>query len=256
MDIGWAWFAAVVVCVLSGVVSWLIRLYIGDAPVVVVKDLDMIEKIFVKNLKNFTSRGHMTHVHELQPLFVRNILFTKGNVWKDMRHTMAQFFTPTKLKSVMPCLMDALKRFIEILDECAERGDEVDINTLCERLTFDVISKAAFGIDTNVQRNPQHPLFQSCLATVPNYMAGFFYNLAHSLPMETMRDIATNCMVIFLGGLITRGSDEDFQYGNYIIKKGMTVLSPTYHLHHDPLYWSDPEKFDPERTYVSNVEGQ
>ncbi|KAH7950506.1 hypothetical protein HPB49_025044 [Dermacentor silvarum] len=300
MDIGWAWFAAVVVCVLSGVVSWLIRLYIGDAPVVVVKDLDMIEKIFVKNLKNFTSRGHMTHVHELQPLFVRNILFTKGNVWKDMRHTMAQFFTPTKLKSVMPCLMDALKRFIEILDECAERGDEVDINTLCERLTFDVISKAAFGIDTNVQRNPQHPLFQSCLATVPNYMAGFFYNLAQNLfhwpwlfkafsrvihvfyanPMvevtkkaidviefrrqnpqgeelstQTLLNLRYTNQVISetlrmyppLIGLITRGSDEDFQYGNYIIKKGMTVLSPTYHLHHDPLYWSDPEKFDPER---------
>ncbi|XP_072145724.1 probable cytochrome P450 6a13 isoform X2 [Dermacentor andersoni] len=439
-DLAWAWFAAVVVCIVCSAVSWAIRqrrkcfkdfegtriptvplrslingnadeywkpttiesigrwlkeygdvfgFYLGDAPIVVVKDLDMIDKMFVKDLKNFTARGHTMHVHELQPAFVRNILFTKGNVWKDMRNTMAQFFTQSKLKTVMPSLMDAQNRFIEILDECADQGKEVDINTLCERLTFDVVSKTAFGIDTNVQRNPQYPLFQIALVTVPSFMAGFFYRLAQnlfhwpwlfkafsqvidvfyvnpmvamtkkavdviefrrqnpqlvlpdmaqillddalerkteelkkknepiktpiSLPMETMTDIATNCMNIFLGGydptrlaltywfyvmgrypdiqekmrtevldafkkegdelsmhtllnlpytnqvisetlrmypplvtLIARGSDEDFQCGKYLIKKGMSIMSPTYQLHYDPQYWTNPQKFDPE----------
>ncbi|KAH7978113.1 hypothetical protein HPB49_004493 [Dermacentor silvarum] len=181
-DLTWAWFAAVCVCVISSAVSWVIRQRRKCF-----KDFEgtRIPTVPLRSLINGNAdeywKPHTMHVHELQPAFVRNILFTKGNVWKDMRNTMAQFFTQSKIKTVMPSLMDAQNRFIEILDECAGHGKEVDINTLCERLTFDVVSKTAFGIDTNVQRNPQYPLFQIALATVPSFMAGFFYRLAQNL---------------------------------------------------------------------------
>lgn len=34
---------------------------------------------------------------------------------------------------------------------------------------------------------------------------------------------------------------------NCILKKGTSVMIPYHSLHHDPEYFPDPEKFDPER---------
>ncbi|XP_077556047.1 cytochrome P450 3A7-like isoform X2 [Haemaphysalis longicornis] len=326
--------------------------FLGDAPVVVVKDLDMIKEIFVKDFGNFSSRG------------------------------------------VLPSLLDAESQFIKILGENADTGAEVDIKEHCERFTFDAIAKAAFGIDTGVQRDPRNPIFQTVLKVLPNMMEGFVYQMGQSLfhwswllkvpikvtnlfisnpfaemikkakgvieyrrrnpqvslpdmaqillddaldrrdaaakassktisraplPAVTMQKMATNSMFVFLGGYdpaqsvltywfylmgkypdvqermrqealeafemegdhlslktltnlcyanqvisetlriyppvittTTRGAERDCQYGRYVIKKGTTVLAPTNQLHHDPLYWVNPEKFDPDRFSPDN----
>ncbi|KAL3258321.1 hypothetical protein MRX96_016709 [Rhipicephalus microplus] len=120
----------------------------------VVKDLDMINDIFIKESNNFSGRGHMFNMQERQPIFAKYMIFAKGSLWKISRNCMSQFFTSSKLKAVMPSLLHAQQQFIDILGEHSDSEVDVDINSLCERFTFDVIAKAAFGIDTDVQRNP------------------------------------------------------------------------------------------------------
>ncbi|XP_065297835.1 cytochrome P450 3A6-like isoform X1 [Dermacentor albipictus] len=369
--------------------------FIGDTPFMVVKDLDMINEIFIKEANKFSSRGRMSHMAEQDPLFAKYLIFSKGSVWKRFRNCMSQFFTSSKLRAVMPSLLHAQKQFIDVLGEHADRGVDVDINSLCERFTFDVISKAAYGIDTGVQRNPDHPLFKSALPVLANVTSGFFYHLGQNLyhwdwllklafkvigaissnplaemtkkvteviryrrkhpqvrvpdmaqilldglvegevsevgkydvsvdntaplPQETLNQLSSNCMAIFIGGYDTtrmtltfwfylmgrypevqekmrqevldafetegdhlslrtvttlpysnqvisetlrlyppviiftsRCADEDYRCGKYVIKKGTSVLVPTYQLHHDPQYWKEPEKFDPERFSPEN----
>ncbi|KAH6921074.1 hypothetical protein HPB50_027938 [Hyalomma asiaticum] len=250
-------------------------------------------------------------------------MFAKGSQWKAARSCLSQFFTSSKLRAVMPSLLNAQQQLVGILGEHADSGEEVDINSLCERFTFDVICKAAFSLDTNVQRNPENPLFKKAITVVPNVNSGFLYHLGQNLyqwpwllslpikvliafcsnpladmtnkaaeiimyrrinpqvrvpdmaqilldnlveaegpevrkyavpkegtahlPAETLNRLASNCMVVFIGGSTSRSSDEDYRYGKYVIKKGTSVMVPTYQLHHDPEYWNEPEKFDPER---------
>ncbi|KAL3196656.1 hypothetical protein MRX96_045156 [Rhipicephalus microplus] len=50
----------------------------------------------------------------------------------------------------------------------------------------------------------------------------------------------------------TRCADEDYRYGKYLIKKGTSVMVPTYQLHRDPQFWTDPEMFDPDRFSPEN----
>ncbi|XP_037521719.2 cytochrome P450 9e2 [Rhipicephalus sanguineus] len=350
----------------------------------------MISEIFAKEFNNFHSRGHLLRIHELEPILERNLVLVEGRHWKTMRTCMQQFFTPAKLKVVMPALLDAQREFLNILGEGADSGVEVDIGSRCERFTFDVISKSGFNLDTQVQRSPDNPLFQKALRCFPGIMSGFMYSLAlnlyhwprvfkmlhklfgyfftnplvemtkyaaeiikyrHQNPQvdvpdmaqlllddalgksnsetkknevpqtngvplsqEKLYELSTNCMDVFLGGydtarlaltywfylmgkhpdiqermrsevleafkkegdelsvptltgltytnqvlsetlrmyppiitFTTRCAGEDYRYGKYLIKKGTSVMVPTYQLHHDPLYWTDPEKFDPDR---------
>ncbi|XP_077526710.1 putative cytochrome P450 6a13 [Haemaphysalis longicornis] len=369
--------------------------FLGDVPFVVVNEPNVLHEIFAREFNKFTARGNLLHIHQLHPLFAGNMVFTKGELWKSTRTAMAQFFTPAKLKSVLPCMIDEEEQFLEILGSVADAGAEVDIGHRCERLTFDVISKAAFGIDTHVQKSTDNPLYQTAVECLPNIMKGFFYNLGQNLynwswflravikiidlffenplaimtnkakdviefrrrnphvdlpdmaqillnkalkdrdtaegtgegeegnrgplPTKTLNELATNVMNVFLAGydttrlaltywffvmgknpeiqekmrdevleafekegkhlsvqtlmglpctnqvinevlrmyppvcgFTTRKAKEDFQCGNYLIKEGMSVIVPTYNLHHDPHYWTDPEKFDPERFSPKN----
>ena len=40
---------------------------------------------------------------------------------------------------------------------------------------------------------------------------------------------------------------------NFVIPEGMAIELPTYSLHHDPEYYPQPEKFDPERFTPENI---
>ncbi|GFQ94488.1 cytochrome P450 3A8 [Trichonephila clavata] len=51
------------------------------------------------------------------------------------------------------------------------------------------------------------------------------------------------------GASTGRTAIEDYELGNtgIIIKKGMTVMIPTYAIHYNPDFFEDPETFNPER---------
>lgn len=46
---------------------------------------------------------------------------------------------------------------------------------------------------------------------------------------------------------LQRTARNDFEIGGYVIPKGSQVLMSQYVMHHDPRYFPEPERFDPER---------
>lgn len=51
------------------------------------------------------------------------------------------------------------------------------------------------------------------------------------------------------GPFLNRHCDEDYMIDEtgLTIEKGISVIIPLYGIHHDPKYFPDPNKFDPER---------
>ncbi|CAN7948997.1 unnamed protein product, partial [Ixodes pacificus] len=48
-------------------------------------------------------------------------------------------------------------------------------------------------------------------------------------------------------GNVTRRCVKDFEFNGSRIPKDTHVLVPVRVMHHDPRYWVDPEKFNPDR---------
>ncbi|XP_047276701.1 cytochrome P450 3A43 isoform X1 [Homo sapiens] len=48
---------------------------------------------------------------------------------------------------------------------------------------------------------------------------------------------------------VTRVCKKDIEINGVFIPKGLAVMVPIYALHHDPKYWTEPEKFCPESRF-------
>ena len=46
---------------------------------------------------------------------------------------------------------------------------------------------------------------------------------------------------------IERAAQEDYEYNGIKIEKGTTLMCSVWALHHDPVYYPEPDKFNPER---------
>lgn len=90
---------------------------------------------------------------------------------------VAPILTPIMLQ-MMPALEHAMKRFMATLNGYVDRSQEVDMSEVTAVLTFDIIGKMAFGIDTNVQESTDQPLYKAVIYAHPFLMSGAIYNIA------------------------------------------------------------------------------
>lgn len=80
--------------------------------------------------------------------------------WKEQRSLITTAFTSAKIKSSVPMTNDAIDALLGNIRE-REKEEDFDIYDLYQRLTMDTIGRSAFGIHTNVQRDPGDPFFQA-----------------------------------------------------------------------------------------------
>ena len=45
----------------------------------------------------------------------------------------------------------------------------------------------------------------------------------------------------------SRECSEDITIKGFTLPKGLLVQVPIYYLHHNPEYWPEPDRFDPNR---------
>ncbi|XP_075973935.1 putative cytochrome P450 9f2 [Anticarsia gemmatalis] len=115
-------------------------------PVVLVRDPEIIKSIVVKDFDHFTDHREFFS-EESDPLFAGSLLLMKGKKWRHMRSTLSPAFTASKMKYMMPFVVDLTHNVLEYLD--AQQGKDVDVDDLFRRYTNDVIASAGFGLQVN-----------------------------------------------------------------------------------------------------------
>ncbi|XP_036165857.1 cytochrome P450 3A19-like isoform X2 [Myotis myotis] len=96
----------------------------------------------------------------------------------------------------------------------------------------------------------QQKLHKEIDATFPNKATPTYDALAQ---MEYLDMVMNESLRLFpIAGRLERVCKKDVEINGVFIPKGTVVMVPSYVLHLDPTYWTEPEEFHPERFSKEN----
>lgn len=120
-------------------------------PVLLVKDVDLIEKILIKDFVHFTDHGF--EIDEKQNPLDTSLFTMTGKRWRALRIKLSPIFTSGKLRYMFGPMNDCGNALLTLLD--SEQQD-VEIKDILGRFSMDVIGSCAFGIDAGNLAQPEN----------------------------------------------------------------------------------------------------
>lgn len=122
--------------------------YAGSSPVLLIKDIEAIKHITVKDFHVFTN-------HKLSPdarydkSFSNFMFCLMDQEWKSIRVKMTPAFSSGRLKTMYPQVNAVGERFLEAIEKKKDKNGDVAVNPLCSFYGIDVIGQCAFGVESN-----------------------------------------------------------------------------------------------------------
>uniref|UniRef100_U3B5P9 Cytochrome P450 3A n=1 Tax=Callithrix jacchus TaxID=9483 RepID=U3B5P9_CALJA len=114
--------------------------------------------------------------------------------------------------------------------------------------TSSVLSFTIYELATNP--DVQQKLQEEIDAVLPNKAPATYDTV---LQMEYLDMVVNETLRLFpLAMRLERVCKKDVEINGVFIPKGALVVIPTYALHHDPKYWTEPKEFRPERFSKKN----
>ena len=127
-------------------------------PVIVIRDLELIKSIGVKNFASF--QDHQTFVDEsFESLFSQNLLFLTGEKWHNTRSLLSPAFTSSKMKTMYKLISQCAIDFTESLVKDLSNNKMREMKDIFTRYANDVIATCAFGINVNSMKDPQNEFY-------------------------------------------------------------------------------------------------
>ncbi|KAG7207142.1 hypothetical protein KM043_001014 [Ampulex compressa] len=140
-----------------------IGFYIFHKPMLLVRDLELIKRIMVKDFDVFPNR-RFGSVNEKDSVGLVNLLGIKQPRWKFLRSKLSAALTGQKLKRMIPLMVECgedMSRYIDGAPPSAGHSGwkSFELKNMASRYTTDVISSVAFGIASNCFREPDGGTF-------------------------------------------------------------------------------------------------
>lgn len=129
-----------------------IGLYAMIRPVLLVRDLDLIRNILIKDFQYFVDRG--VYSDEKNDPVSAHLFTLTGDKWKNLRVKLSPTFTSGKLKAMFSTLVDCGISLQKFVDSAASKRETVEVRELVAQYATNVIASVAFGVDIDCVTNP------------------------------------------------------------------------------------------------------
>lgn len=120
-----------------------VGIYRMTTPSVLLRDLDVIKNIMIKDFDLFTDRGIEFDDKGLGA----NIFHADGDRWRIIRNRFTPLFTSGKLKNMLYLMTERGDKFMEYVTELQEKQTEQPVHILIQKYTIGAIAACAFGVD-------------------------------------------------------------------------------------------------------------
>ncbi|KAF8788941.1 Cytochrome P450 3A24 like protein [Argiope bruennichi] len=142
--------------------------YFGATPIVLVADVDLLKRIEVSDFHKFINRPNLNFrldnadSRKTQRVegFSQQLLLLRDKKWKEIRSIITPSFTASKMKQMAPIMNSAIDSLVSNVEKKCSADESFDIYPMYQGLTMDVIGRTAFGIQTDLQNNPDDPLLR------------------------------------------------------------------------------------------------
>lgn len=118
----------------------------GTTPTILVRDPEIMKSVTTKDFDHFMNHKNFLS-EDLEPLFGSSLLMMCDDKWRDMRTTLSPAFTGSKMRAMLPLMLDSSKNIVEYLKD--KTSEEILVDDLIRRYTNDVIASAGFGLQIN-----------------------------------------------------------------------------------------------------------
>jgi cytochrome P450 family 6 len=100
-----------------------VGLFSFDQPSLVIRDLELVKNILVKDSQNFMDRI-ITFNEALDPLFGKTMFTLKGPRWRHIRVNLTPVFTSGKMKKMFYLVKKCAKELDDYLDRATANGKQ------------------------------------------------------------------------------------------------------------------------------------
>ncbi|XP_016958607.1 cytochrome P450 9b2 [Drosophila biarmipes] len=154
-------------------------------PMIAVNDPQLIKKVCIKDFDHFPN--HPLVFHSDERLVNDMVSSMTDQRWKHMRNTLSPVFTAAKMRNMFTLMNESFAECLQHLDTSAslpgQKGFEVDMKALCNKLSNDIIATTAFGLKVNSYKNPENEFYDIGQTLVFTRGLGFFkFMLASMMP--------------------------------------------------------------------------
>ena len=125
--------------------------YIGQKPYVVVRDLDQVQQVLIKEFHNFVNRPTMNI--QIRPV-INTLVGLRDQRWKEVRKIISPTLSRRQMRrisSIINCCVDIL---VEVVDAKVAARQNIEFYGLFQGLTCQVIGRSALDTDIDCQRLP------------------------------------------------------------------------------------------------------
>ncbi|KAJ8729799.1 hypothetical protein PYW07_016837 [Mythimna separata] len=128
---------------------------------VVIRDIELIKKIGVKDFEHFLD--HRAVFRSGDSFFTRSLIALEGQEWKDMRSTLSPAFTSSKIRLMIPFMVEVGDQMMRSLKKKIKESKtdyiDVDCKDLTTRYGNDVIASCAFGLKVDSHNDEDNDFY-------------------------------------------------------------------------------------------------